>query len=132
MNFYAAADVAFVGGSLVPIGGHNLLEPAAVSLPILTGPHNFNSEEIAKLLVDVGAASKVQDAAELAARVGGLLADVDERHRIGAIGRKTLDDNRGALERLLNLIDPLVARADCPGAFRTVPQQPPPLDDNLT
>lgn len=108
MNFYAAADVAFVGGSLVPIGGHNLLEPAAVSLPILTGSHNFNSEEIAKLLVDVGAARKVHDAAELATQVGELLSNADERARIGAIGRKTLDDNRGALERLLNLVDPLV------------------------
>ncbi len=46
MTFYAIADVAFVGGSLVPIGGHNLLEPAALGLPILTGPHNFNGEDI--------------------------------------------------------------------------------------
>ena len=52
LTFYAAADVAFVGGSLVPVGGHNLLEPAALQLPILTGPNNFNSEDIAKLLVE--------------------------------------------------------------------------------
>ncbi len=47
LDFYAAADVAFVGGSLVPVGGHNLLEPAALGVPILTGPDNSNSEEIA-------------------------------------------------------------------------------------
>jgi len=51
LDFYAASDVAFVGGSLVPVGGHNLLEPAALGLPILTGPHNFNSEDIARLLI---------------------------------------------------------------------------------
>ena len=56
MMFYAAADVAFVAGSLVPIGGHNLLEPASVGRPVLTGPHNFNGEEIAQLLMDAGAA----------------------------------------------------------------------------
>ena len=58
MMFYAAADVAFVAGSLVPIGGHNLLEPASVGLPVLTGPHNFNGEEIAQLLVDAGARAR--------------------------------------------------------------------------
>ena len=51
LDFYAAADVAFVGGSLVAVGGHNLLEPAALGVPILTGPHNFNSEDIARLLI---------------------------------------------------------------------------------
>ena len=61
--FYAAGDVAFVGGSLVPIGGHNLLEPAALGLPILAGPHNFNSADIAKLLIERGAVRIVPDAA---------------------------------------------------------------------
>ena len=66
MTFYAAADVAFVAGSLVPIGGHNLLEPASVGRPVLTGPHNFNGEEIAQLLMDAGAAVVVSDAGQLA------------------------------------------------------------------
>jgi 3-deoxy-D-manno-octulosonic-acid transferase len=108
MNFYAAADVAFVGGSLVPVGGHNLLEPAALSLPILTGPHNFNSEEIADLLIQVGAARKVHDAVGLAAQVTTLLSDPAERVRIGTLGRRTLDENRGALGRLLSLVEPLL------------------------
>lgn len=109
LDFYAAADLAFVGGSLLPVGGHNLLEPAALGVPILTGPHNFNSEEIARLLIARGAAEVVHDATELAARVGALLADPDARARMGAAGRASVDGNRGALAKLLALIEPLLA-----------------------
>ncbi len=108
LDFYAASDVAFVGGSLVPIGGHNLLEPAALALPILTGPHNFNSEEIARLLVSRGAAEIVPDARTLGARVAALLSNAEERARIGAEGRASVDSNRGALSKLLGLINPLL------------------------
>ena len=108
LDFYAAADVAFVGGSLVPIGGHNLLEPAALGLPVLTGPSNFNSAQIARLLIERGAAEVVHDAAQLGARVNALLADAGERARIGAAGRAAVDSNRGALAKLLGLIEPLL------------------------
>jgi 3-deoxy-D-manno-octulosonic-acid transferase len=109
MMFYAASDVAFVAGSLVPIGGHNLLEPASVGRPVLTGPHNFNSEEIAQLLVDAGAARIVTDTSELAQSVVALLGDPEQRKVMGAAGRAVLDSNRGALGRLLTLVDPLLA-----------------------
>jgi 3-deoxy-D-manno-octulosonic-acid transferase len=108
LDFYAAADVAFVGGSLVPIGGHNLLEPAALGLPILTGPHTANSADIASMLVTRGAAEVVNDADELGGRVSMLLSDADERDRIGALGRDSVDSNRGALGKLLSLIEPLL------------------------
>lgn len=108
MNFYAAADVAFVAGSLVPIGGHNLLEPASVGRPVLTGPNNFNGEEIAQLLMDAGAAVVVKDTGELAHAVKGLLGDANLRSVMGAAGRAVLDANRGALDRLLMLVDPLL------------------------
>jgi 3-deoxy-D-manno-octulosonic-acid transferase len=108
LDFYAASDVAFVGGSLVPIGGHNLLEPAALGLPIVTGPYNGNSADIAKLLIERGAAEVVHDADELAGRVAALLSDPDERARIGAVGRDCVDSNRGALGKLLGLIEPLL------------------------
>ena len=108
LDFYAAADVAFVGGSLVPVGGHNLLEPAALGLPILTGPHNFNSEEVARLLISRGAAEVVTDARSLGTRVAALLADPAERSRIGAVGQASIDSNRGALAKLLGLINPLL------------------------
>jgi 3-deoxy-D-manno-octulosonic-acid transferase len=106
--FYAAGDVAFVGGSLVHIGGHNLLEPAALSLPILAGPHNFNSADIAKMLVERGAVRIVQDAPTLAALVGDLLADPTARTTMGASGRKAVDDNRGAVARLMQFLEPLL------------------------
>jgi 3-deoxy-D-manno-octulosonic-acid transferase len=106
--FYAAGDVAFVGGSLVPIGGHNLLEPAALGLPIVAGPHNFNSADISRLLVEQGAVRIAQDAAGLAALVGELLADPAARSQMGAAGRRAVDENRGAVGRLMNFIEPLL------------------------
>jgi 3-deoxy-D-manno-octulosonic-acid transferase len=108
LDFYAACDVAFVGGSLVPIGGHNLLEPAALGVPILTGPYTSNSTDIAKLLIARGAAAVVSDAEELGRAVSALLADPDERARIGKLGRDSVDSNRGALGKLLGLIEPLL------------------------
>ena len=108
LEFYAAADLAFVGGSLVPVGGHNLLEPAALGIPVLTGPHNFNGAEVARLLIARGAAEVVHNAGELGARVSALLADPAERARIGAEGRACVEGSRGALEKLLALIEPLL------------------------
>jgi 3-deoxy-D-manno-octulosonic-acid transferase len=109
LDFYAAADVAFVGGSLVNIGGHNLLEPAALGVPILTGPDNHNSADVARLLIARGAAEVVRDAAELTARLKALLADPEARSRMGAQGRDCVESNRGALSKLLALIEPLLA-----------------------
>jgi len=108
LDFYAAADLAFVGGSLVPVGGHNLLEPAALGVPILTGPYNFNAEEIAQLLIARGAAEVVHNADELGGRVSALLADAAARAHMGAQARASLDANRGALSKLLQLIEPLL------------------------
>ncbi|HME41236.1 MAG TPA: lipid IV(A) 3-deoxy-D-manno-octulosonic acid transferase [Steroidobacteraceae bacterium] len=105
---YAAADVAFVGGSLVPVGGHNLLEPAALGVPVLTGPYYFNAKDIARSMLREGAAVQVADAAQLAAALGRLLADPGERARIGSIGRRIVESNRGSVQRLLALIAPLL------------------------
>lgn len=108
--FYAASDVAFVAGSLVPIGGHNLLEPAAVGVPIITGPHNFNAQDIADLFIDLGACLKVDTPAELGETIARLLDDEDEARRLGSTGREVLEKNRGALERLLVLLEPLLVK----------------------
>ncbi len=107
-TFYAAADVAFVGGSLIAIGGHNLLEPASLGMPVITGPHNENAADICALLVTCGAASVASDADGIAAEVCRLFADPAERQRRGAAGQAAIADNCGALERLLKLIDPLI------------------------
>jgi 3-deoxy-D-manno-octulosonic-acid transferase len=106
--FYAAGDVAFVGGSLVPIGGHNLLEPAALGEPIVAGPHNFNSADISRLLIERGAVKIVHNASELARVVGELLADQSARMRMGAAGLRAVDENRGAVSRLMAFIQPLL------------------------
>jgi 3-deoxy-D-manno-octulosonic-acid transferase len=109
LDFYAAADVAFVGGSLVPIGGHNLLEPAALGVPILTGPYNANGAEIAALLQASGAARQVTDAAALATAVGALFADPQLRARMGVAGSAVVAANRGAVQKLLALLEPFLA-----------------------
>jgi len=106
--FYAAGDVAFVGGSLVPVGGHNLLEPAALGRPIVTGPHTANAAAVARLLLEEGAAVTVRDAEGLATRVGTWLADPAARQAAGERGRAAVGANRGALARFLALLEPLV------------------------
>jgi 3-deoxy-D-manno-octulosonic-acid transferase len=108
---YASADVAFVGGSLVPIGGHNLLEPAALGLPVLTGPSHFNSKEIALLLLRRGAALEVANPEELAAALQRLLDEPAERRRMGNIGKDIVESNRGSVDRLLALIEPSLPAA---------------------
>ena len=108
LDFYAGSDVAFVGGSLVPIGGHNLLEPAALGLPILTGPNTSNSADVARLLIERGAAEVVRNPQELADKVAALLADPEARERMGAQGRAFVDANKGALQKLLGLVVPLI------------------------
>ena len=111
---YAAADVAFVGGSLVPVGGHNLLEPAALGKPVVTGPYTASAAAIAALLTAAGAAVVVEDAAQLAARIVLELGDPVARAARGARGRAAVAANGGALERLLALIEPLVSGASAP------------------
>jgi len=113
---YASADVAFVGGSLTAVGGHNLLEPAALGLPVLTGPSHENSKEIALLLLRRGAALEVANALDLAALLQGLLDDHAERRRIGVIGKDIVESNRGSVERLLALIEPALIEPSLPGS----------------
>ena len=108
--FYAAADVVFVGGSLVPVGGHNVLEPAALELPILFGPNMFNFAETSHKLLAAEAAWQVTDAAELAAKAGRLLADAELRQTMGQRGKAVVHANRGALSRLLESIEGLMRR----------------------
>lgn len=103
--FYAASDVAFVGGSLVPHGGHNLLEPAALGIPVVTGPHVFNFTEICNLLQTAAACRKVESEAGLERTVREWLADANARHRAGEQGRRVVERNRGALAAVLDMLD---------------------------
>ena len=114
LTLYASADAAFVGGSLVPIGGHNLLEPAALGLPVLTGPSYFNGQEIAQLLLARGAALEVKSAQDLAATLKRLLAEQTTREQMGFIGKEIIAANRGSVARLLAIIAPWLPAAGHP------------------
>lgn len=98
---YALADVAFVGGSLVANGGHNLLEPAALGKPVLSGPHLFNFLDIAAQLREAGALLEVADAEGLAQAVASLWREPEDAERRRQAGLAVLKANQGALERLL-------------------------------
>lgn len=101
---YAAADVAFVGGSLVPLGGHNLLEPAAFGKPVIAGPHLFNFCEISRLLKSAGALIKINNSDELANRIIELYENESLRRQKSAAGLKVIEQNKGALNKLMEII----------------------------
>ena len=102
--FYAAADVAFIGGSLQPLGGQNLLESLAVGTPVVFGPHMFNFSEISSMALARGAARQVSDSVGLARVVAEYLSDAQNRQAAGRAGRKMVEENRGSLERTLALV----------------------------
>jgi 3-deoxy-D-manno-octulosonic-acid transferase len=108
LAFYAAADVAFVGGSLQAIGGHNVLEPAALGVPSVVGPHTLNFAEATTLLREEGALLQIEHAAGLEAALAMLLDDAPRRRAMGAAGRLTVERERGALARTLQLIAELL------------------------
>lgn len=102
--FYAAADVAFVGGSLVPRGGHNVLEPAALGVPVVVGMHTYNFGEIVPMLDAAGALVQVHDIDGLVRAVKRWIADGEVRDKAGAAGRGIVLENRGAAKRLIRTI----------------------------
>ncbi len=104
LPYYACSDVAFVGGSLVAAGGHNLLEPASLGVPLLTGPYTFNFTEVMSLLANANAVYVVGDVREIAARVMELLGDANLRHAMGEGARRVFDGNQGTADRVVNLL----------------------------
>lgn len=107
---YALADSAFVGGSLVANGGHNLLEPAALAKPVLSGPHLFNFLEIAALLRSAGALQEVDDAEGLAQALRRLIELPRDAEQKGQAGLAVMKANQGALQRLLDGLGRLLGR----------------------
>jgi len=102
--FYAASDVAFVGGSLVPVGGHNILEPATLARPIITGPHYFNFNEITQQFLKADAAIQINNTQELAEAVIKLLQNSAQRGKMGEAALQLMATSQGASKRLVNLI----------------------------
>jgi 3-deoxy-D-manno-octulosonic-acid transferase len=101
---YSVADVAFVGGSLIPRGGHNMLEPGVLGKPILTGPHLFNFKEISELFIAAQALKRVDTANSLADQLCLFLQRPDERTESGNRARQVVESNRGALAKQLEII----------------------------
>lgn len=103
--FYGASDLAFIGGTLVPHGGQNLLEPAALGRAVITGPHYFNFQEISKQFIKTGAAIEIHNAETLTDAVIKLLKDPEKRASMGEAGQRLIAESQGATQRLLGLIN---------------------------
>ena len=106
LSFYACADVAFVGGSLQPVGGHNLLEPAAAGTPIVTGPHLHNFAEIARRLEEAQALRIGADALAVGAALDELLGDASARASMAQAGHELVESGRGAVAQTIALLQP--------------------------
>jgi len=100
---YAASDIALVGGSMIPHGGHNVLEPCALGVPVIFGPHMFNFREISRLTLARGAGVQVRNEQELFDTVNNFLADPNLRFKTGEAGRDLIKENKGALHKTLSL-----------------------------
>jgi 3-deoxy-D-manno-octulosonic-acid transferase len=99
--YYAAADVAVIGGSFEPLGGQNLIEACAAGVPVVAGPHMFNFAEATRLALEAQAALQAPDAAAAIAEARALLGDPARRARMGEAGRRLCAAHRGAVERQL-------------------------------
>ncbi len=102
---YAASQLAFVGGSLVNTGGQNMMEPASLALPVITGPYTYNFIEISELLSEAGALARVSTAETLSQAVCHLLGDANLRHNIGEKGRQVIESNKGNINSLMVIIE---------------------------
>ncbi|WP_347987174.1 lipid IV(A) 3-deoxy-D-manno-octulosonic acid transferase [Methylomonas sp. AM2-LC] len=101
---YAAADVAFVAGSLVAVGGHNVLEPAAIGVPVLFGAYMFNFQDIAQGMLDAGAARQCHNLDELRDAMLALYEDVEFRHALIVNAKAFVEQNQGAVDRMVRLL----------------------------
>jgi 3-deoxy-D-manno-octulosonic-acid transferase len=104
LSYYAAGDIAFVGGSLAHTGGHNVLEPAALSVAVLVGPHTFNFKQVVNALLSCGGARQVANSVELEQAAARLLNEPGERQQMGAAGLALVKAGQGALSRTLDMI----------------------------
>jgi len=123
---YHEAAVAFVGGTLIPVGGHNLLEPAVWGKPVLFGPYTDHCAEIAALLLESGGAVRVSGAEDLAGRVCAWLDDSAACRRVGEAARQTVSENQGALRRSVDFIEACLLAAQSPSS-RSVGSAPQPV-----
>jgi 3-deoxy-D-manno-octulosonic-acid transferase len=110
-SFYAVCDIAFVGGSLVKIGGHNLLEPAAVKKPVIFSKYMFNFKEISEALIASGGGIMVKDKNELYVQLDSLLTDTTRAQQIGERAFKVIELNSGAARKTIDAVDQFISRS---------------------
>ncbi len=104
MLLYAASDLAFVGGSLVPVGGHNTLEPAALGIPIIVGSYVDSYRDITKLLSDAGALVQANDSKALATAILQWFSDPKKRLQAGSVAKSVVEKNKGAVKQIVDVI----------------------------
>lgn len=104
-TYYASCDVAFIGGSLLPLGGQNLIEACSMSKPVLIGPHTFNFEQATEMAIDAGAAERVQDSHDLAQHLQAIFANPDKQNAMSAAALRFSNESRGATQRTLSLFN---------------------------
>jgi 3-deoxy-D-manno-octulosonic-acid transferase len=102
--YYAACDVAFIGGSLLPFGGHNLIEACSIGKPVLIGPHTYNFAQATEMAIACGAAMQIKHADDLVHQLNVLLLDIPSQERMGLAGKQFVSSNQGATERAVRHI----------------------------
>ncbi|HYA86518.1 MAG TPA: 3-deoxy-D-manno-octulosonic acid transferase [Nitrospirota bacterium] len=107
-SFYAICDIAFVGGSLVKVGGHNLLEPAAMKKPVIFSRYMFNFKEISEALISSGGGIMVKDKGELHAQLDALLSDQERARHLGECAFRVIEANSGAAKKTIDTIGRLI------------------------
>jgi 3-deoxy-D-manno-octulosonic-acid transferase len=105
--YYGAADVAVIGGSLLPLGGQNLIEALAAGVPVIVGPSMFNFAEATRLALEAGAAVQVADAQAALAEAKALLSNPEKREQMAAAGKKLCEAHRGATQKHLEVLKAL-------------------------
>jgi 3-deoxy-D-manno-octulosonic-acid transferase len=103
-RIYGLADISFVGGSMVPVGGHNLLEPASFGCPVLFGPHTYNFLLMSQLLIEAGGGKRIESPEDLFLTVQGLLLDRAVSDQMGLRAREFVEKNSGAVKRVMKYI----------------------------
>ncbi len=119
LEFYASSDIAFVGGSISDIGGHNVLEAAVFSLPVLVGPNTYNFEEITQLLNDCGGSYLVHDANDIISRMEALMQNPELRGKMGQAAYTLVQKHRGAVNTTMQMIESIMSQSTLPKSFET-------------
>jgi len=105
LKFYSLADIAFVGGTIAPIGGHNIVEPFVYNVPVVCGPHTEKTRDVAYALLERGGLVQLQSADQMASDLLDLITSPQRRQTIGKAGKSFLDNSQGAVQRTMSVLN---------------------------